>query len=83
MQWEYHVSYLDTSATIHDELDGWGREGWELVAVHRMSREQRKRSCSRSSSGRRRTGHRSRSLISARRVERNEVSGRPGWAKTP
>jgi hypothetical protein len=33
VQWEYHVSYLDTSATIHDELDGWGREGWELVAV--------------------------------------------------
>lgn len=33
MQWEYHVTYLDTSATIHEELDRWGRKGWELVAV--------------------------------------------------
>ena len=36
MKWEYHVWYLDTSMeaeSIRDDLDRWGREGWELVAV--------------------------------------------------
>jgi hypothetical protein len=35
-KWEYHVWYLDTSLeaqSIRDDLERWGQEGWELVAV--------------------------------------------------
>jgi hypothetical protein len=35
-RWDYHVWYLDTSAeaeSIRNDLDRWGREGWELVSV--------------------------------------------------
>ena len=36
MKWEYHVWYLDTSLeaeSIRDDLDRFGDEDWELVAV--------------------------------------------------
>ncbi len=35
-RWEYQVSYLDPgldARLTRDDLDGWGSEGWELVAV--------------------------------------------------
>ncbi len=35
-RWEHHISYLDPgldARLTRDDLDGWGLEGWELVAV--------------------------------------------------
>jgi len=47
MQSEYHVTYLKMTASIQEELDGRGRQGWELVGLRRIS-EGNEGFCSRS-----------------------------------